>query len=60
MLENPPADAGDVGLIPGLGRSTGGGTATHSSVLAWRSPWMEETDGLQSTGSQKSQTRLSD
>ena len=56
MLENPPADAGDVGLIPGLGRSTGGGTATHSSVLAWRSPWMEETDGLQSTGSQKSQT----
>ena len=28
------------------------GTATHSSVLAWRMPWMEETDGLQSTGSQ--------
>ena len=32
--------------------------ATHSSVLAWRIPWMEEPGGLQSTGSQ-SQTRLS-
>ena len=21
--------------------------ATHSSVLAWRNPWMEEPDGLQ-------------
>ena len=32
--------------------------ATHSSVLAWRTPWTEEPGGLQSTGSQ-SQTRLS-
>ena len=31
--------------------------ATHSSILAWRIPWTEETVGLQSTGSQ-SQTRL--
>ena len=34
--------------------------ATHSSILAWRIPWTEELGGLQSTGSQKSQTRLSD
>ena len=27
--------------------------ATHSSILAWRIPWMEEPGGLQSTGSQK-------
>ena len=27
--------------------------ATHSSILAWRIPWMEETGGLQSTGSQR-------
>ena len=27
--------------------------ATHSSILAWRSPWMEESGGLQSTGSQR-------
>ena len=27
------------------------GMATHSSILAWRIPWMEETGGLHSTGS---------
>ena len=27
--------------------------ATHSSILAWRSPWMEEPGRLQSTGSQR-------
>ena len=27
--------------------------ATHCSILAWRSPWMEEPGGLWSTGSQK-------
>ena len=32
--------------------------ATHSSILARRIPWTEESGGLQSTGSQKSQTRL--
>ena len=34
--------------------------ATHSSILAWKTPWTEEPGGPQSTGSQKSQTRLSD
>ena len=32
--------------------------ATHSSILAQEIPWTEEPGGLQSTGSQKSQTRL--
>ena len=32
------------------------GTATHSSVLDWEIPWREEPGGLQSMGSQKSQT----
>ena len=27
--------------------------ATHSSIPAWRSPWMEEPGGLLSTGSQR-------
>ena len=31
-------------------------TATHSSVLAWRIPWTEEPGGLQSMGSQESDT----
>ena len=26
--------------------------ATHSSILAWRIPWAEEPDGLQSMGLQ--------
>ena len=28
-------------------------TSTHSSILAWRSPWTEEPGRLQSTGSQR-------
>ena len=29
------------------------GMATHSSDLAWRVPWTEESGGLQSVGSQR-------
>ena len=29
------------------------GMATHSSILAWRIPWIEEFGGLQSIGSQR-------
>ena len=32
-------NAGDLGSIPGLGRSPGEGKATHCSILAWRIPW---------------------
>ena len=35
------------------------GMATHSSILAWRTPWTEESGVLLSMGS-KSQTQLSD
>ena len=31
--------------------------ATHSSILAWEIPWTVEPGGLQSMGSQKSQTQ---
>ena len=27
--------------------------ATHCSILAWRTQWTEELDGLQSLGSQR-------
>ena len=30
--------------------------AIHSSILAWRIPWTEESGGLQSMGSQESDT----
>ena len=29
------------------------GTATHSSILAWRIPWTKEPSGLQSMGMQR-------
>ena len=51
VVNSLPANAGDikdVALIPGSGRSPGGGPATHSSILAWRIPWTEEPGGLQS------------
>ena len=34
-IKNPPAGSGS-------GRSPGEGMATHSNILAWRSPWTEE------------------
>ena len=34
--------------------------ATHSSTLAWKIPWREEPGRLQSMGSQRVRTRLSD
>ena len=33
--------------------------ATHSSVLAWKTPWTEESGGLLSTGSQRVKTQVS-
>ena len=44
-------NVGDLGPIPGLGRSPGEGNgymATHSTILAWRIPCTEEPGGLQS------------
>ena len=34
--------------------------APHSSILAWKIPWMEEPGRLQSHGVAEGQTRLSD
>ena len=31
------------------------GMATHSSILAWKIPWTEESGGLHSMGSQRVQ-----
>ena len=59
-IKNPPANAGDMGLIPGPEESLEKEMATHSSILAWKNSWTEEPGWLQSMGSQKSWTRLSD
>ena len=56
MVKNLPANAGDlsdVGSVPGLRISPGGGMATHSSILARRIPWTKKPGGLQSLGSQR-------
>ena len=42
----------------GLGDPLEEEMATHSSILAWRTPWTEEPGRLQSLGSQKSQMQL--
>ena len=59
MVENPLANAGDMGdvcLIPGLEYSLEEEMATLSSTRAREIPWTEESGGLQSVGSQESDT----
>ena len=60
MVKNLPASAGGVGSIPGLEDPLEKEMTTHSSILTWEILWTEERGGLQSMGSQKSQTQLSD
>ena len=52
-VKNLPANVGDTGSIPGLGRSPGEGRGKHSSVFAWRIPWTEEPGGLHCIGLQR-------
>ena len=68
VVKNQPANADvwHVGLIPGSGKSPGGGhdnsllyscleegMTIHSCILAWRIPWTEEPGRLQSIGLQR-------
>ena len=53
-------NAGNLGLIPGLEDLLEKEIATHSSILAWEIPRIEEPGRLQSMGSQKCRTRFSD
>ena len=53
MVKNPSANAEyirDAGSIPRSEDPLEESMATHSSILAWRIPWMEEPGGLQSMG----------
>ena len=61
LIKNPPANAGDPGdKVPSLVCEDllEEGTATYSSILAWRIPWTQEPGGLQSTGPQTILKRL--
>ena len=56
VVKNPPVNAGDVrdtGLILGWEVTLEKGMATHSNILAWRSPWTEEPGGLLFLGLQR-------
>ena len=53
MVKNLPANAGDVGSVPCGTDPLEEEMVTHFSVLAWKTPWTEEPDGLQSSGSQR-------
>ena len=54
--KNLPINAGDEeAQVPVLGRQDAleKGMTTHSTILAWRIPWMEECGGLWSIGTQR-------
>ena len=54
VVKNLHASAEVMGLIPGMGRSSGEKKmVTHSSILVWDIPWTEEPGELQSMGSQR-------
>ena len=56
VVKNLPANARDMGLIPGSGRSPGGGQGNPLQVFPWKSWWTEKPGRLQSVGLQKSCT----
>ena len=55
-VENPPASTGDIrGRVRSLGWEDllEREMATHSNILAWKSPWTEEPGRLKSMGPQR-------
>ena len=56
MVKNLPANAGDPGSTPGLGRPLEKETATHSSILAWKIPMDREPWWVTVHGAAKSRT----
>ena len=55
-IKNPPAVQETRIRSPGREDPLEEEMAAHSSVLAWRIPWTEEPGGLQSMGTQESDT----
>ena len=63
VVKNPPADtgdAGDAGLIPGLGRSLGGGNGKPLQYSCMKNPKDRGAWQITVHGFAKSQTQLSD
>ena len=55
MVKESACNAGDAGDVSSMSREDPmeEGMAMHSSILACRIPWTEESGGLQSMGSQR-------
>ena len=50
VVKNLPANAEEVGLIPGTGRSPREENGNPLQYSCWEVPWTEEPGGLQSMG----------
>ena len=59
-VNNTPANSGDTSSILGSGRSPGKENGNPLQYSCLGIPWTEKPGRLQSMGSQKSQTQLSD
>ena len=53
MVKNPPAMQETQVWSLGQEKTLEKRMTAHSSILAWKIPWMEEPDGLQSRGLQR-------
>ena len=53
VVKNPPANAGDVGSIPGSEDPLEQKMTTRPSILAWEITWTEEPGRPQSMGSER-------
>ena len=53
MVKSPPVMQETWVQSLGWGNPLEKGMTTHSSILAWRTPWIEELVGLQSVGLQE-------
>ena len=53
VVKNLPANAGDMVRTLGRDDHVEKEMATRSSILAWESPWAEESGGLQPIGLQR-------
>ena len=59
MVKNPPANAGDAGLIPGSGTSSGGGNSKLLQYFCQDNPMDKEAWQATVCGVPKSRTPLS-
>ena len=56
LVKNPPTNAGDVGSIPGLGKSPGEGNGNSLQYSCWKIPWTEEPGSYSPLGCKESDT----